>query len=458
MTSLESVRALPHTGSNTNDEFKICISKNGKSGCGKTKVVSEFRKGSRICKSCNSLKNQKLCVQNKKKNATLADSVRYEGTKKCRGCRKTKPRIEFHKAESRKDGLRSDCKECENTSGHSSRDGYKKANATIGDERHAGMKHCPTCKINRPKTDFKAYDGRKDGLETNCKSCEVVRKQISELKNSHLKYGIGYMCPRPDTLVACQMCGDVYTANEICLDHDKRSLLPRGYLCNSCNSLMHTGISPDRLTQYAFYCQSTTTLSSLIPKVKDIELSTRIARKRKEAIEQSRHSTEFNEEMLTSICVECGKEKYVNSFYIKKSRSGKSDTQNSRCKICWSLQGMRYHKMKPNINNAITLQGGCGICACKTSVDGWHIDHKHGTDIIRAILCRRCNLDLGFGRENTSIFLSGIPYLANPPHQIQLIADGYDLFQLSERNKEYAAQKRIRPRRKRRLDPLLSSA
>jgi hypothetical protein len=41
-----------------------------------------------------------------------AKTARPTGTKKCTSCRKTRPKSEFHKQQSTKDGLRYECKKC----------------------------------------------------------------------------------------------------------------------------------------------------------------------------------------------------------------------------------------------------------------------------------------------------------------------------------------------------------
>lgn len=58
-------------------------------------------------------------------------------------------------------------------------------------------------------------------------------------------------------------------------------------------------------------------------------------------------------------------------------------------------------------------QGKCGICFGDGSAAtrGLMIDHKHGTKIVRALLCSNCNTALGLLKESVSIMETAIKYL-----------------------------------------------
>lgn len=49
----------------------------------------------------------------------------------------------------------------------------------------------------------------------------------------------------------------------------------------------------------------------------------------------------------------------------------------------------------------------CDICKEDTE----HLDHCHATKKIRGGLCRKCNLMLGYARDNTDIMRAAIKYL-----------------------------------------------
>jgi hypothetical protein len=77
--------------------------------------------------------------------------------------------------------------------------------------------------------------------------------------------------------------------------------------------------------------------------------------------------------------------------------------------------------------------GGCKLCGrtdChwgKGFQDVWHIDHVHGTKIVRGILCARCNMLVGQMEKNLMLTLEVIKYLKGFSHgAINSEGIGYD--------------------------------
>ena len=66
-------------------------------------------------------------------------------------------------------------------------------------------------------------------------------------------------------------------------------------------------------------------------------------------------------------------------------------------------------------------QGGCKICGIELNEEGgaWYLDHDHNCckkntsceNCRRGILCRNCNLMLGFAKDNTEILAKAVEYL-----------------------------------------------
>ncbi len=54
--------------------------------------------------------------------------------------------------------------------------------------------------------------------------------------------------------------------------------------------------------------------------------------------------------------------------------------------------------------------GRCAICQCELD-QKYHIDHDHGTEVVRGLLCRSCNLGLGFFRDSEARLLLAVQYL-----------------------------------------------
>lgn len=55
----------------------------------------------------------------------------------------------------------------------------------------------------------------------------------------------------------------------------------------------------------------------------------------------------------------------------------------------------------------------CGVCGGDDpqSLKGWHVDHCHGTGIVRGILCNHCNLMLGYAKDNSGALIKAAAYL-----------------------------------------------
>jgi len=72
----------------------------------------------------------------------------------------------------------------------------------------------------------------------------------------------------------------------------------------------------------------------------------------------------------------------------------------------------RFYKMTlEDYNKMFSEQGG--ICAiCKIKKEGrLYVDHCHNTQAVRGLLCRECNLGIGFLKDNVDFLKSAIEYL-----------------------------------------------
>jgi hypothetical protein len=54
----------------------------------------------------------------------------------------------------------------------------------------------------------------------------------------------------------------------------------------------------------------------------------------------------------------------------------------------------------------------CALCGCELTADAVpSVDHSHETDIIRGIVCRKCNLMIGLAEDDPRLLYLGIKYL-----------------------------------------------
>jgi len=91
----------------------------------------------------------------------------------------------------------------------------------------------------------------------------------------------------------------------------------------------------------------------------------------------------------------------------KKSRSYDQRRRDS----LWNRYKMResdYAKMMLEHN------GFCAICGNPPTGkrNKLHIDHKHGSKVVRGLLCSKCNSGLGFFNDSPAILASAVSYLS----------------------------------------------
>lgn len=147
--------------------FKVCLA------CKENKPKSEFYKNAsardgldHVCKSCSKFASKQRALANKLKNANGIDTT---GVKVCSACKKKKLKSEFNKNASRRDGLQYQCKECALSAVKKSILANKLKNSCGIDM--SGVKFCSACKENKPKGEFFKNASSRDGLGSRCKEC-----------------------------------------------------------------------------------------------------------------------------------------------------------------------------------------------------------------------------------------------------------------------------------------------
>jgi len=83
-------------------------------------------------------------------------------------------------------------------------------------------------------------------------------------------------------------------------------------------------------------------------------------------------------------------------------------------------QSCRAHSLKSNFGITIdqwealfdSQSRVCAICGCAETVgNGWHTDHCHKTQKIRAILCHLCNTGLGKFKDEPKLLRKAAEYV-----------------------------------------------
>ena len=114
--------------------------------------------------------------------------------------------------------------------------------------RSIDTKHCFKCDTTKPRSEFNKHSRKKDGLQTQCRSCHNAQKKVwddenpERKKNNYLMrtYGItlgDYNDMFDEQQGFCAVCGVHQTAIEksLVVDHCHSTGEVRGLLCNDCN-------------------------------------------------------------------------------------------------------------------------------------------------------------------------------------------------------------------------------
>ena len=132
---------------------------------------------------------------------------------------------------------------------------------------------------------------------------------------------------------------------------------------------------------------------------------------------------------MNKICAGCKTEKSIEDFHLdRKSKSGRVP----RCKPCTRdrnlSQNAQEHKKEYNKARSRLYKTGftkeeyetkleeqnyrCAICKSETHNGiNWCADHCHSTGTKRGVLCYKCNVGLGYFKDNVESLENAIMYL-----------------------------------------------
>lgn len=200
------------------------------SKCGQTKSLDEFHKDKRNkidghqlqCKKCKSEYSRKKYLQshpNARKHLFSEPNGLPKSLKLCRNCKTAKPRSEFHRQESAKDGLRSICKECR----RKRQQQYERV--AIKEERYK----CKICgkkftRLNKLKIHNRIHTGEKP---YKCKYCDMRFSDSTNLK-VHKRTHTG------EKPYQCKFCGQKFSQINHKKAHERIHTGERPYICKIC--------------------------------------------------------------------------------------------------------------------------------------------------------------------------------------------------------------------------------
>jgi len=143
------------------------------------------------------------------------------------------------------------------------------------------MKKCRICNIVKSIQEFRPYGGNRKGVRTLCRKCELdIRRKYEypyraeKAKYYKIKDRYGLTKEEYDSLIennpVCKSCKEEFT-NTPHVDHDHKTGIVRGLLCNKCNKAL--GLLNDdpikivNLLQYLLESSETISKESTLKRV-----------------------------------------------------------------------------------------------------------------------------------------------------------------------------------------------
>lgn len=250
----------------------------------------------------------------------------------CKKCGQSKTRKEFSRNSKTVDGIARVCKSC-----------Y--ANGSVS-SLLAGLKFCIQCKKIKPITEFRmrvSTYGQDTKYSPRCKACANHRDDPTEKEKE------------------CSNCLKIKPLDQFY--KSKRYRMGVSGICISCKVIYGK--------------------------------------------ERSRETSNSNREIPTEkSCGKCGKTKKSSEFSIRR---GAKSGLKSYCKECinslprevnkeralWLHRKRIYGITKEQFDELLYRQGhACGLCKEPLHIKDTYVDHCHKTNVVRGILCVRCNNQL----------------------------------------------------------------
>lgn len=132
---------------------------------------------------------------------------------------------------------------------------------------------------------------------------------------------------------------------------------------------------------------------------------------------------------LIKRCARCEEVKHITSFGTDRSRP---DGRHPYCRPCRNDIGREVYERNPRSERCRVLRrkygltaerfdemlaaqgGGCAVCSTTEPGGRWglfHVDHDHETGEVRALLCHRCNVGLGYFGDDPELLRLAADYL-----------------------------------------------
>ena len=211
-------------------------------------------------------------------------------------------------------------------------------------------KVCSTCNIQKSLEDFARDNRLKSGRTAQCKSCRQARSRKTALKNQQIY--------NPDAIKQCNKCRELKPHKEF-----HKLAYGRGGVRGTCKP-----------------CQ----------------------------LELAHVRREFHKENNTP--------QYRRKLELARQHSKKRREENPEYMRDYRYKSKYNMTYEEYLSLLQTQQGQCRICGLSSEKAGGMgnklvVDHCHGTEVVRGLLCTQCNTGLGYFKDNIDNLFSAIKYL-----------------------------------------------
>lgn len=125
-------------------------------------------------------------------------------------------------------------------------------------------------------------------------------------------------------------------------------------------------------------------------------------------------------------CTICKTEKDLDQFHKHPHTRDKRQSWCKPCAVAYhnnrnKTKRENWRKYQYKFNYGITIDdyermldeqnGACAICKNPADGSALHVDHCHETAKVRGLLCKKCNLGLGFFKDSPHLLNSAAEYL-----------------------------------------------
>lgn len=250
---------------------------------------------------------------------------------------------------------------------------YLNGRILIRNENNIPIKReCKTCGIVKACTDFTVQTHMSLGIHNSCKFCTRIKDEKRKRAKGILERKVAKtrLLANGEIEKTCMLC-DEYKALDAFGRAGKNALHGRNSKCKECTNAARLALS--RLNGV---------------RKKDPE----VLFKRDGSV-------------LSKACPGCSQVLPADSFGVHKSGF---HGLRSRCQEC---EHEVYLLKKYNIAIAdkqsmfLSQDGKCGICQESFQIKKLVVDHCHGTNSIRGLLCLRCNCAIGLFSDDNQIII-----------------------------------------------------